>query len=267
MPGRCACVLRETLARRQLEKGIGAMGGKPLVLVVDDETGILRLVDLVLTNNGFRVITADNGLEALRLAEQRRPDLVILDIRMPEMGGMEVMRRLRERMNTPVIFLTGQSEDENRVLGLESGADDYIVKPFNPGELSARVRAVLRRVHHLPGDGGKLITDGVEIDLESRLVKKDGEVVTLTRTEWRLLQELASNAGRVMLNEELLSRVWGSDYRGDLQYLRVWISRLRAKLEQTPSEPKIISTFPGIGYMLAPGEVTAANAAPSRMYG
>ena len=130
-----------------------------------------------------------------------------------------------------------------------------------PDELSARVRAVLRRAHHLPGDGGKLRVDGVEIDLEARLVKKNGEVVSLTRTEWRLLQELAANAGRVMLNEELLSRVWGPEYRSDFQYLRVWISRLRAKLEKKPSEPKIISTFPGIGYMLAVGEVLAASAA------
>jgi two-component system, OmpR family, KDP operon response regulator KdpE len=237
------------------------MSGKPLVLVVDDESGILRLVDLVLANNGFRVIAADNGLEALQLAEQRRPDLIILDIKMPEMGGMEVLRRLRARTSVPVIFLTAQTEDDNRILGLESGADDYVVKPFNPDELSARVRAVLRRAHHLPGDGGKLRVDGVEIDLESRLVKKNGEVVALTRTEWRLLQELAANAGRVMLNEELLSRVWGPEYRSDFQYLRVWISRLRAKLEKKASEPKIISTFPGIGYMLAVGEVMAASTA------
>jgi two-component system KDP operon response regulator KdpE len=241
-----------------------SLGGKPLVLVVDDEPGILRLIDLVLTNDGFRVISAENGLEALHLADQRRPDLVILDIKMPEMSGMEVMRRIRERIRMPVILLTGQSQDENKVLGLESGADDYIVKPFNPSELSARVRAVLRRAHHLPGDGGRLRTDGVEIDLDSRLVRKDGKIVTLTRTEWRLLQELASNAGRVMLNEEILSRVWGSDYRDDLQYLRVWISRLRSKLEQVPSEPRIIATFPGIGYMLMAGEVVAAGAAANR---
>jgi two-component system KDP operon response regulator KdpE len=121
------------------------------------------------------------------------------------------------------------------------------------------VRAVLRRAHSLPGDESTLRTDGVEIDLDSRLVRKDGDVVTLTRTEWRLLQELASNAGRVMLNEELLRRVWGSEYRGELQYLRVWISRLRSKLERVPGEPKIITTFPGIGYMLKAGENAMAG--------
>jgi DNA-binding response OmpR family regulator len=239
------------------------MGGKPLVLVVDDEPGILRLVDLILTNGGFRVLKAENGLEALRLAEERRPDLVMLDIRMPEMDGMEVMRRLRQRTNTPIILLTGQGEDEKRILGLESGADDYIVKPFNPAESCARVRAVLRRAHQFPGDGDKLRTDGIEIDLESRLVRKDGQIVTLTRTEWRLLQELAAHAGRVMLNEEILSRVWGADHRGDRQYLRVWISRLRSKLERLPNEPKIIATFPGIGYMLTAGEVMAAGSSAS----
>jgi two-component system KDP operon response regulator KdpE len=232
------------------------MGDKPMVLAVDDEPGILRLIDLVLSNSGFRVVTAENGTEALRIAEERRPDLIILDLRMPDMNGMEVMRHIRERIGTPIILLTAQSKDENKVYGLDSGADDYIVKPVNPSELSARVRAVLRRAHRLPGDGSKLLTDGVEIDLDARTVKKDGKVVTLTRTEWRVLQVLASNAGRVMLNEELLGRVWGSDYRDDLQYLRVWISRLRAKIEKVPSDPKIIATFPGIGYMLAAGQIT-----------
>lgn len=239
------------------------MSDRPLVLVVDDEPGILRLIDLVLSNSGFRVMVAENGVEALRIAEQRRPDIAIVDVRMPDMSGLEVMRRLRGRTSIPVVLLTAQAQNENKVMGLESGADDYISKPFNPGELSARVRAVLRRAYRLPGNGNLLKTDGLEIDLESRLVKKDGEVVTLTRTEWRLLQELASNAGRVMLNEELLSRVWGPDYRDDLQYLRVWISRLRAKLERVPSEPKIIATFPGIGYMLGAGEVSKIGAGNS----
>ncbi len=231
------------------------MAGKQLILVVDDEPGILRLINLVLSNDGFRVVAAGNGMEALHLAEARRPDLVILDIKMPEMSGLEVMRRMRDRSSTPVILLTGQTQDEKKVLGLDAGADDYISKPFNPGELSARVRAVLRRAHHLPGNGGKLRTDGVEIDLDGRLVRKDGELVVLTRTEWRLLQELASNAGRVMLNEEILSRVWGPEYRDESQYLRVWIYRLRSKLEKEPSNPKVIATFPGIGYMVTAGEV------------
>jgi two-component system KDP operon response regulator KdpE len=222
---------------------------EPLVLAVDDEPGILRLINLVLSNNGFRVMVAEDGMEALRIAERHRPDLVILDVRMPQMGGIEVMRKLRERITTPIILLTAKSNDEDKIFGLESGADDYLVKPFNPGELSARARAVIRRSHHLPGNGTTVRADGVEIDLDRRLVTKDGQLVPLTRTEWRLLQELATNAGRVMLNAELLSSVWGSEYRDDLQYLRVWISRLRSKIERVPSEPKILVTFPGIGYM------------------
>jgi two-component system KDP operon response regulator KdpE len=222
---------------------------EPLVLAVDDEPGILRLINLVLSNNGFRVMVAEDGMEALRIAERHRPDLVILDVRMPQMGGIEVMRKLRERITTPIILLTAKSNDEDKIFGLESGADDYLVKPFNPGELSARARAVIRRSHRLPGNGTTVKADGVEVDLDRRLVTKDGQLVSLTRTEWRLLQELATNAGRVMLNAELLGSVWGSDYRDDLQYLRVWISRLRSKIERVPGDPKILVTFPGIGYM------------------
>ncbi len=226
------------------------MPTKPLVLVVDDEPGILRLLDMLLSCEGFRVLVAGSGAEAISIAENRRPDIVILDVRMPDISGIELMRRLRERMTTPVILLTGQSQDSQKIYGLEAGADDYIVKPFSPSELGARVRAVLRRTESMPGKASKVITGGLEIDLASRLVKKSGEVILLTRTEWRLLQQLAFNAGRVMLNQELLTKVWGPDYRDDLQYLRVWISRLRSKLETVPSEPRIIETFPGIGYML-----------------
>ncbi|HEX5369531.1 MAG TPA: response regulator transcription factor [Dehalococcoidia bacterium] len=227
------------------------MPAKPLVLVVDDEPGILRLLDMVLSCDGFRVLVAGNAAEAMSLVENRRPDVVILDVRMPDMSGIDLMRRMRERITTPVILLTGQTQDAQKIYGLEAGADDYIVKPFSPSELGARVRAVLRRSQSLPGKSSKIFVDHLEIDLDSRLVKKAGEVILLTRTEWRLLQQLALNAGRVMLNQELLTRVWGPEYRDDLQYLRVWISRLRAKLESIPSEPRIIETFPGIGYMLA----------------
>jgi two-component system KDP operon response regulator KdpE len=234
-------------------------GVRPLVLVVDDEPGMLKLVDLVLTNSNFRVITAGNGVEALHLLETRRPDVVLLDVRMPDTGGIDLMHDIHERARIPVILLTAQTGEESRANGLDSGADDYIVKPFSPIELSARVRTVLRRAHHPPGNGTILCTDGVEIDLDRRIVRKHGEIITLTRTEWRLLQELAANAGRVMLNEELLQRIWGQDFRGELQYLRVWISRLRAKLEDEPGEPKIITTFPGIGYMLKAGNDVGAS--------
>jgi len=237
-----------TLSQREKEN---RMAVEPLILAVDDEAGILRLIKLELSSQGFRVIVAGEGEEALRMAEQQRPDIVILDIVMPEMSGLEVMRRLRERTSVPVILLTAKDHDEDKVRGLAMGADDYLVKPFNPEELSARVRAVLRRGFR-PTVGAENIVRvaNVEIDLNRRLVKKEGEVVSLTRTEWMLLQHLAANAGKVMLNTELLSKVWGPEYRDDLQYLRVWVSRLRSKLEPDPSNPTIIKTLQGIGYLL-----------------
>ncbi len=226
------------------------MTAEPLILAVDDEVGIQRLIKLELSSQGFRVVTAGGGEEALRIAEQQRPDIAVLDIVMPDMSGLEVMRKLRERTGIPIILLTAKDNDADKVRGLELGADDYLVKPFNPEELSARVRAVLRRSVGLSNTENFVRAGAVEIDLNRRLVKKNGEIVTLTRTEWMLLQHLAANAGKVMLNTELLSKVWGPEYRDDLQYLRVWVSRLRSKLEPDPSNPTIIKTLQGIGYLL-----------------
>jgi two-component system, OmpR family, KDP operon response regulator KdpE len=223
---------------------------EPLILAVDDEAGILRLIRLELSEQGFRVVVASDGDEAIRTFEQQRPDVVVLDIMLPDMSGLEVMRRLRDRSNTPIILLTARDHDEDKVRGLELGADDYVVKPFNPQELTARVRAVMRRaVRESIGDS-VVVAGDVEIDLDKRLVTKAGDPVSLTRTEWMLLQHLASNAGRVMLNTELLSKVWGPEYIDDLQYLRVWISRLRSKLETDHSQPSVIKTLQGIGYLL-----------------
>ena len=223
---------------------------EPLVLAVDDEAGILRLIRLELSEQGFRVVVAADGEEAIRTFEQQRPDVVVLDIMLPDMSGLEVMRRLRERSNTPIILLTARDHDEDKVRGLELGADDYIVKPFNPQELTARARAVMRRAVRESNGESIVVAGDVEIDLDKRLVTKAGEPVSLTRTEWMLLQHLASNAGRVMLNTELLSKVWGPEYIDDLQYLRVWISRLRSKLETDHAAPSVIKTLQGIGYLL-----------------
>jgi two-component system KDP operon response regulator KdpE len=236
------------------------MSTQPLVLAVDDEPGILRLLKLELTAQGLRVLTAASGEEALSVAEEQRPDVVLLDIVMPDMTGLEVMRRLRERSNVPVIMITAKDTDADKVQGLGQGADDYIVKPFSPEEVGARISAVLRRTLG-DQDAPRVVQVGdVEIDLDRRLVRRDGDVVDLTRTEWLLLQHLAANAGRVMLNTELLSKVWGPEYRDDLQYLRVWVSRLRHKLESDPSSPEIIKTKQGIGYLLdAEAAATAAG--------
>jgi len=226
------------------------MNTGPLVLAVDDEPGILRLIKLELTPQGFRVITAENGAQALELAQEYRPDIALLDIVMPDMSGLELMRELRERGDLPVILLTAKGSDADKVRGLEMGADDYLPKPFSPDELSARVRAVLRRSVGSGALNNIVRIDDIEIDLNHRLVKRDGELISLTRTEWMLMQHLAANAGKVMLNAELLSKVWGPEYRNDLQYLRVWVSRLRHKLERDPAKPRLIKTFQGIGYML-----------------
>jgi two-component system KDP operon response regulator KdpE len=226
------------------------MTPQPLVLAVDDEAGILRLMKLELTGQGFRVITAANGEDALKLVEEQRPDVVLLDVIMPEMTGMEVMRRIREQMNIPIVMVTAKDSDQDKVRGLELGADDYIVKPFSPEELGARIRAVLRRAVGSQTADRVIKVQNVEIDLNKRLVSREGEIISLTRTEWLLLQYLAANAGKVMLNAELLSKVWGPEYHDDVQYLRVWVSRLRRKLEPNPNEPVIIKTMQGIGYML-----------------
>jgi DNA-binding response OmpR family regulator len=226
------------------------MTPEPLVLAVDDEAGILRLMKLELTGQGFRVITASNGEDALKLVEKQRPDAVLLDVIMPEMTGLEVMRRIREQMNVPIIMVTAKDSDQDKVRGPEMGADDYIVKPFSPEEMGARIRAVLRRAIGNQNAERVIRVQDVEIDLNRRVMTRNGEVVSLTRTEWLLLQYLAANAGKVMLNAELLSKVWGPEYRDDVQYLRVWVSRLRRKLEPNPNEPVIIKTMQGIGYML-----------------
>jgi two-component system KDP operon response regulator KdpE len=223
---------------------------EPLVLVADDEARITRLVALALGDEGFRVMTADGGREALRMAEEYRPDVVVLDIVMPDLDGIEVMRELQERRPVPIILLTAKSTTSDKAKGLDLGADDYVAKPFHPDELAARIRAVLRRAGGTIISAGTLRFDDIEIDLERRIVTRDGELVQFSRTEWLLLQHLATNAGKVVLHTELLTKVWGPEYRDDLQYLRVWISRVRRKLGAPAGEPGRIKTFQGIGYLL-----------------
>jgi two-component system KDP operon response regulator KdpE len=227
---------------------------KPLVLVVDDEAPIQRFVRAELEAQGYQVLTAGGGAEALERVEDDRPDLVLLDVMMPEMDGFETLRRLRERSPVPVIMLTARGGDLDKVRGLRSGADDYVTKPFNPEELTARISAVLRR-GQARVDGPRVLTyptEGVTIDLDRRLVTARGEEVRLSRTEWQMLEELAGHVGRVMLHRELLARIWGPEFVDDVHYLRIWVSRLRAKLEPDPSAPALIHTIPGLGYRLEP---------------
>jgi two-component system KDP operon response regulator KdpE len=226
------------------------MKNQSLVLVADDEPRITKLVAATLREDQFRVITAESGAEAVRLADELRPDIAVLDILLPDLDGIEVMRQLRESRAIPVILLTGISSATDKARGLDLGADDYIAKPFHPDELAARVRAVLRRADGGQGKG-VIRVDAYEIDLERRLLRRGTKVIPVSRTEWMLLQHLASNAGKVVLHSELLTKVWGPEYRDDVQYLRVWVSRVRRKLGAAPGQPGPITTYPGIGYSLA----------------
>lgn len=226
---------------------------KNLILVADDDAPILRLVRTRLQADGYGVISASNGSEAIEQFEEQQPDLVILDVMMPVMDGLEAMRVIRETSTVPIILLTARTGPQDKVAGLDMGADDYVTKPFNPDELSARVAAILRRAGGAMAHQQDVLEyEHVTIDLSRRTVTVHGEDVRLSRTEWELLHLLASNAGRVMLHSELLSRIWGPEFRDETYYLRTWVSRLRTKLDDKRDEPELITTFPGMGYRLEP---------------
>lgn len=222
------------------------------VLVVDDEERIINFLRSKLRASGYEVLTASNGVEALEQAQAQEPDLVVLDLIMPKMDGFETLKELRSFSAVPVIILSARGADADKIKGFGLGADDYLPKPFNPDELLARIDAVRRRLE--PADRRKipeLIPLGdVTIDFRRRSVVVRGEEKSLTRIEWLLLSELARNAGRLMLYEELLTRVWGPEYRNDVQILRTWICRLRHKLERDPNDPKLIRTIPKTGYIM-----------------
>jgi two-component system KDP operon response regulator KdpE len=202
-----------------------------------------------LSVDGFEPILADNGESAMLLLEREKPDLIILDVMMPGMDGKETMQRIREKSSTPIVMLTAQRDDGPKIKALNDGADDYVAKPFNPEELSARVRAILRAgATATPHE--TVCVGNVEIDLEKRMVKKNGVFVSLSRTEWSLLMMLVEKQGRVVQAEEILQRLWGSEHNAHRRQLRVWISRLRRKLEDDPSKPQIIKTEAWVGYML-----------------
>jgi two-component system KDP operon response regulator KdpE len=225
---------------------------KRLILVVDDEAAIVRLVRATLQAEGHSVLTASRGEEALELMDEQRPDLVVLDLMMPGIDGFETLRRIRTKSQVPVIMLTARTADADKLKGLSGGADDYITKPFNPDELAARVTAVLRRSGGVAPAGGRSILryPGLEIDLERRQVLVNGVEARLTKTEWELLAQLAGNVGRVLLQGELLARIWGPEFRDETHYLRTWVSRVRAKLDANSEETSVITTFPGLGYRL-----------------
>jgi two-component system KDP operon response regulator KdpE len=221
------------------------------ILIVDDEPGLRDLVRINLEHEGFQVVQAENGIQGLEAVREELPDLVIMDVMMPEMDGWEACRKLREFSQVPVLMLTARVQSQDIVTGLNSGADDYLLKPFNMDELMARVRALLRRIPS-PNRPVTAAAGEIAIDKQKREVLVRGEQVDLTPTEYDLLLMLGENAGKVLEHETLLRGVWGQEYTKDNDYLKVYIWHLRRKLEQDPRDPKMLLTEWGIGYRLVP---------------
>jgi two-component system KDP operon response regulator KdpE len=221
-----------------------------LILVVDDEPRMVNFMRMNLELEGARVVSASNGKEALESAREEMPTVMLLDIMMPEMDGFETLRRLREFSQLPVLILTAKDDEDDRVRGLELGADDYISKPFSHRELVSRIRAVLRRHYTTPPISQTVVEvdERLHIDFARREVLVDGERVNLRPTEYRLLYHLVQNAGYVQTHQMLLTRVWGPEYRDESHYLRLYITYLRQKIEPDPAHPKYILTERGVGY-------------------
>ena len=228
-----------------------------LILVVDDEPRMINLMRMNLELEGCRVLTATNGREALEKVREELPDVVLLDIMMPGMDGFEALRRARQFSQVPVIILTAKDDEEDRIRGLELGADDYVGKPFSHRELISRIRAVLRR-HYAPPPTPQTtvkVDERLTIDFAKREVLVNGERVNLRPTEYRLLYHLVQNAGYVMPHETLLTKVWGPEYRDETHYLRLYVTYLRQKIEEDPASPKYILTERGVGYrFVMPGK-------------
>ena len=228
------------------------MSIKPSILVIDDEPQIRRLLQITLEANGFAVHQAATGEEGLLRAGMDRPEVIILDLGLPDMDGRDVLQKIRQTRSTPVIVLSVRNSEQDIVGSLEQGADDYLVKPFRTGELVARVKIALR---HRPLESAqKVITVGsLEVDIEGRTVRKNGELLKLTATEHACLALLVRNAGRVLTHRYLLEQVWGPTFAEETQYLRVYVAQLRKKIEDDPSHPALILTESGIGYRFASG--------------
>ena len=220
------------------------------ILVVDDEERMARFIRLNLEHDGFQVVEAYKGQQAMDKLRTALPDLILLDIMMPDLDGFEVLKMIREVSKIPVIMLTAKGEEDDKVKGLELGADDYITKPFSPRELVSRVKAVLRRFEG-PGEGSEEIIEvdeRLKIDFSRREIWVEGKLINLRPTEYRLLYHLVQNAGWVLTYDQILSRVWGYEYRDESHYVRLYINYLREKLEKDPANPKYILTERGVGY-------------------
>jgi len=227
-----------------------AVSSNTKILVIEDEERMARFVRLNLEQDGFQVSEALNGREGLDKLRTFMPDLVLLDVMLPDLDGFELLKMIREIDNVPVIMLTAKSEEEDKVRGLELGADDYVTKPFSPRELVSRVKAVLRRFESsgVSSEDVIQVDDRLKIDFNRREIWVEGKLVKLRPTEYRLLYHLVQNAGWVLTYDQILSRVWGYEYRDEPHYVRLYINYLRQKLEKDPSDPKYILTERGVGY-------------------
>ena len=221
-----------------------------LVLVVDDEPRMIRFIRMNLELEGYQVIEARNGIQALEQVRQHLPDLVVMDVMMPELDGFETLRLLRDISTVPVVLLTVKADEDDKIRGLELGADDYITKPFSPRELLSRVQAVLRRANWSAPPPRTIlkIDDRLSIDFNRHQVIVEGERIDLRPTEYRLLNHLIQNAGWVVPHDTLLAKVWGYEYRDETHYLRLYINYLRKKIEEDPANPYYILTERGVGY-------------------
>ena len=224
------------------------------VLVIDDEPGIRRVVRNALRDDVSTVLEAPSGSDGLSIAAAERPDLIVLDLGLPDMDGIEVCRRLRAWTSVPILVLSARDSEDEKTALLDAGADDYVTKPFGPAELRARVRAQLRRagMARVPGGDEPLQVGDLLIDVARRTVTRNGSTVHLTPTEWGLLVALVKNAGKTITHQQLFRSVWGSAHGDAQQYLRVYVAHLRRKIEPNPYEPKYIVTEPGVGYRFEP---------------
>jgi DNA-binding response OmpR family regulator len=221
------------------------------ILVVDDDAPSVKMISFLLREEGYDVSSTDSGVAALELIERERPDLIILDVMMPHMDGFEVCRRIRQKLDVPIIFLSAKGETVDKVMGLQLGADDYLAKPFEPAELLARVKAVMRRaeVFAVEDTQSRLAVGDVNLDpVSNRVHFADGRIVELTPIEFRLLHCLMRNAGRILSHDLLMNAVWGYDYEGYSNQIAVYIRRLRMKIEVDSDNPKYLTTVRGLGY-------------------
>ena len=217
------------------------------VLIIDDEVQIRRLLEITLSSNGFKVSEAATGKEGMVAAATHNPALIILDLGLPDIDGIELLKKTREWYQKPIIILSVRNSEDDIIKALDNGANDYLTKPFRTGELLARIRVALRYSHNLDEEPN-LMFDNLSVDLPNHIARKNGEIIKLTSTEFSLLALLAKNAGRVLTHQAILKEIWGFGYTGQTQYLRVFVAQLRKKIEDDPAKPKLLITESGIGY-------------------